>query len=159
MSVHVSQFSVTVWAPNGDVPPPVVTPRVESFRFDGGTGSAYYIVPQLSDSGQELRSKTIKAVRVTGRLTSASAMVYGYDVGQAIIMADLEDGVRTDTHSVTRPQTFPDTTHVTQTARKPVNVANAVLHTMRLEGDDTGNATRDRIEEIVYEVAIQGVRR
>jgi hypothetical protein len=128
-------------------------------RFDAGEGSQWYVIPQLSDSGDELRSKTVKAVRATGRLTNAAAMVYGYDVGQRIIMSDLENGERNPVKMVTRPQTFPDTTEVAQTARKPVNIVNAVLHTVRLSGDDTGQAARDRVDEIVYEVARQGVRR
>jgi len=127
--------------------------------FDAGEGSAYWLVPQITDSGDELRSKTIKSIRATGRLTNASAMVYGYDVGQPIIVEDLETGTRTNTQNTTRPQTFTDTTEVTQTERKPINVANAVLHTVRIQGDDTGNEERDRIDEIVCEVAQQGVRR
>ena len=127
--------------------------------FDAGEGSAYWLVPQITDSGDELRSKTIKSIRVTGRLTNASAMVYGYDVGQPIIAEDLETGTRTNTQNTTRPQTFTDTTEVTQTERKPINVANAALWTSRIQGDDTGNEERDRIDEIVCEVAQQGVRR
>lgn len=128
-------------------------------RFDAGEGSEWYVIPQLSDSGDELRSKTVKAVRATGRFTNAAAMIYGYDVGQRIIMSDLEEGNRNPVQMVTRPQTLPDTTEVAQSARKPVNIVNAVLHTVRLSGDDTGQAVRDRVDEIVYEVARQGVRR
>ena len=128
------------------------TPRVaETQKFDAGTGSNYYVVAQIDDAGDELRSKVYKAVRATGRKTNASAMVFGYDVNQEISVDDLEDGTRTNTRMTTRPQSFTDTTSVSQSERKPVNITNAVLGTVRYEGDDTGNEQRDQIHEIVVE--------
>lgn len=127
--------------------------------FDEGEGSEYYLVALITDSGDELRSNNVKSVRTTGRRTNASAMVYGYDVNDPINVEDLEAGVRSSTRMVTRPQAFRDSTDVAQSERKPVNISNAVLWTVRLEGDDTGNEERDRIDEIVCEVAKQGVRR
>lgn len=131
----------------------------ETKRFDAGTGSSYYVVAQVSDSGDELRSKTIKSLRTTGIRTNVSGMVYGYDVNQEISVDDLETGTRTNTRMTTRPQDFSDSEGVTQSERKPINVANAVLSTVRIEGDDTGNEQRDRIDEIVIEQAKMGVRR
>lgn len=136
------------------------TPRVaETQKFDAGNGSEYYLVAQIDDDGSELRSKTYKSIRATGIRTNASAMMYGYDVQQEINVDDLELGTRSNTRMTTRPQDFTDSTGVTQSERKPINVANAVLGTVRYEGNDTGNEQRDRIDEIVIERAIQGVRR
>lgn len=136
------------------------TPRAaETQKFDAGNGSEYYLIAQLDDDGDELRSKTYKAIRATGIRTNASAMMYGYDVQQEINVEDLEAGTRSNTRMTTQPQTFTDSEGVTQSERKPINVANAVLGTVRYEGDDTGNEQRDRIDEIVIERAIQGVRR
>lgn len=131
----------------------------ETRRFDAGTGSSYYVVAQVSDSGDDLRSKTVKSIRTTGIRTNVSGMAYGYDVNQEISVDDLETGTRTNTRMTTRPQDFSDSTGVTQSERKPINVANAVLSTVRIEGDDTGNEQRDRIDEIIVEQAKQGVRR
>lgn len=136
------------------------TPRVaETMRFDAGNGSSYYVVPQITDSGDELRSKTLKSIRTTGIRTNVSGMVYGFDVNQEISTEDLETGTRTNTRMTTRPQDFSDSEGVTQSERKQINVANAVLSTVRIEGSDVGNEQRDRIDEIVIEQAKQGVRR
>lgn len=132
---------------------------VATKRFDAGTGSSYYLVAQVDDAGNELRSKNLKSIRTTGRKTNSSGMVYGYDVNQEIDVEDLEAGTRANTRMTTRPQDFTDSTGVTQSERKPINIANAVLSTVRIEGDDTGNEQRDRIDEIVVEQSIQGVRR
>lgn len=133
--------------------------QAETKKFDAGNGSSYYLVAQLDDDGNELRSKTYKAIRATGIRTNASAMMYGYDVNQEVDVEDLETGTRSNTRMTTRPQEFADSTGVTQSERKPISVTNAVLGTIRYEGDDTGNEQRDRIDEIVIERAIQGVRR
>lgn len=131
----------------------------ETMRFDAGTGSSYFLVAQIDDAGDELRSKNYKAIRATGIRTNASAMCFGYDVNQEISVDDLETGTRTNTRMTTRPQEFRDSTGVTQSERKPINIANAVLGTIRYAGDDTGNEQRDRIDEILVERSIQGVRR
>jgi hypothetical protein len=135
--------------------PPI--PGIGSERFDSGNGTSYYVVPQLDDSGDELRSKTLKAAYVVGKKTNASIQAFGYDVKQEINMADLEDGVRI--HGATAPQELPDSTDVTQSKRKPINVKNAVMHTVRVAGDCTGEEVMDRIDQITYEVADEGVRR
>ena len=128
---------------------------VETMRFDAGTGNSYYYVAPIVDSGDELRSKTVKAVRVTGKLTNAASEIYGYDVSDVISVSDLEQGLNSDTDQLP----ITNTTGVAQTPREQVNVPNAVLHTVRVLGDDTGETTRDRIDEIVTEQSDIGVRR
>ncbi len=113
----------------------------------------------IREQGYELRSKTFKAVRATGIKTNASVTMYGYDVNQDINVEALEDGTRLVSRMTTRPQELSDSTSVTQSERKPINVTNAVLGTVRYEFDDRGNEQRDQIHEIVIEQAIQGVRR
>ncbi len=135
--------------------PPI--PGIGSERFDSGNGTSYYVCPQIDDSNDELRSKTIKAAYVVGKKTNASVQVFGWDVKQEIDMADLEDGVRIN--GSTAPQALPDSTDVTQSKRQPVNVKNAVMHTVRVAGDCTGEEVMDRIDQITYEVAEEGVRR
>lgn len=143
------------------LPPPPDPPRVvRTATFDGndlgsGARSHYWLVAQPTDSGDELRSKVVKAVRVTGKVTNASAQIYGYDVGQPVNVSDVEKGI----DASTRPQRLPDTEHVTQSARKQVNVPNAALWTFRVQGTWEGDATKDRLDEVVCEVARQGVRR
>jgi hypothetical protein len=132
-------------------------PIVQTERFDAGSGTEWYVVPQLSDSGDELRSKTMKSGYVVGKLTSASLQGYGYDIDQRINMGELEDGTRIA--GSTAPQSLPDTANVAQSPRKPINVKNATITTMRVSGDCTGAATMDRVDQICYEQSIQGARR
>ncbi len=131
----------------------------ETEVFDAGTGSPYYLTAQVTDSGDELRSKVVKSIRTTGIRTNVTGMVLGYDVNDPIDVADLENGTRSNKRMMTGPQSFSDSTSVTQSERKPVNVKNAVLWTVRIEGDDSGQAERDQIHEVVCEVAKEGIRR
>lgn len=131
-------------------------PGLATQRFDSGVGpTPYYIIPQLSDSGDELRAKSLKSLHVTGKLTNAVGMAYGYDVGENIEIADLESGE----NSKTGPIEIPDTTEVTLTERRQIRVPNAELHTVRIEGEWDGEGELDRIDEIAYEYAEKGVRR
>lgn len=156
MSIHVSQYSMTVWAPVGEVPPPETPPTTRTMRFGAGTaGSTWYLVAPIVDSSNELRSKVIKSARVTGKVTNANLQVYTYDVLSAINISDLESG----TNSVTGDIPTPDTTEVAQSALYNVNCPNAVLHTIRIEGEWEGAGEPDRIDELVYQVAEAGVRR
>jgi len=125
-----------------------------TMRFNAGEGSRYYVVPPISDSGNETRSKVMKSGRVTGKVTNAKVKFYPWDVDDEISVTDLEEGTTfaTDVN-------LTDTTQVAQSQRQQVNVPNAVLSTVRVEGDDRGEATRDRVDEIVIEQAQQGVRR
>jgi hypothetical protein len=153
--IFVSQIVFEVMSPfEGDEPPPSTT-GVGTFQFDGGEGSDWYIVGQIVDSGNELRSKVVKSAHATGRLTNPKILIYGYDVQSVVNTQDLEDG----TNSTTGAIPLPDSAGVAQSPRVNVDVPNAVLHTIRLQGDDTGNDERDEVHEIVYEVAEQGVRR
>lgn len=125
-------------------------------RFDAGTlGNSWYLIPQLSDSGDNLRDKHIKAARVTGKVTDANFKVYKYGATDPIVMDDLTDG----TNSITGPVALTDNTHVTQSQRYQINVPNAALHTIRVEGTWDGAGIKDRVDEIEYEVAEQGIRR
>lgn len=131
------------------------TPGVQTTRFDAGEGSDWYLCSPISDSGNELRSKAIKAAHATGRFTNASFMVYGYDVGTGINLDDLESGE----NSSSGPVPIADSTLVTQSARATLNIPNSCLHAIRLEGSDVGQPVRDEVHEIIYELAVAGSRR
>lgn len=131
-----------------------ITDSIETVRFDAGIGSSWYVALPVIDSGDDLRSKVLKTMRVTGKLTNASAQLYGYDVNDGIDVTDIEAGVNSDAGA-----SLTDSTQVAQSERHPINVPNTVLHTVRVDGDDTGNDTRDEVHEIVVEQASQGVRR
>lgn len=156
MSIYISQFSMTVWAPVGDEPPPMEPPITRTMRFGAGTtGNSWYLVASVSDSGHELRSKVIKAVRAIGKFTDAALQIYTWDLTQNINVSDLEAG----TNSTTGDIALTDTTGVQQTPRFQLNAPNAVLSTVRIEGTWDGVSPADQVHELEYEVAIQGARR
>jgi len=152
-AIRVTQVAVEVMIPFTDT----TQPKGQTQVFGRGIGSNWWVVPQLTDSGEELRSKTMKTITVTGKVTNCTVQGYGYDVGQEVKVSDLEDGVRIN--GATRALPVPNTVNVAQSARQPINVKNAVMTTMRIAGNDRGQATRDQIDQITAEMAIQGVRR
>lgn len=156
MTLHITQFVTEVLVPLSETPPPpVVTPRVEAQRFDArGGGSSWYLIPQLSDGGIELRDKTIKAFRPTGKMTNPQFSIYKNGSQEPIVVTDMEDGINSATGKIP----LPTTTEVEVYARTQINVANAMLYTWRLEGVSGGEDV-DRIDEVTVEVAVQGIRR
>lgn len=124
-------------------------------RFDAGDGSAWFLVPSISDSGVPLRDKVMKPVTVIGQLTNASFKVYGWGPDDPIDVAAIEAG----TGAKTNAQSLPDSTSPTRSARVPVNVPNLMLHTIRVEGNCSDTGTLDRVDQIAYEQAVMGVRR
>lgn len=187
MSKHISQFSVEVWAPAAPTPasydcidgvcidpgdgsgvfttlqeciqsgcgaPPSPPPSSGTFTFDSGLGNKWFLALQLSDSGIELRDKVIKALRATGKFSNARIKVYAYGPLEDILVDDIELGTNAKCEVL-----LPDTTQVQQSRRFQINVKNAMNHTIRIEGEWDGTGMRDRIDELIYEIARQGVRR
>jgi hypothetical protein len=128
---------------------------VATTRFDAGEGSEWYLVAPVVDSGNELRSKTIVAAHAMGRFTNANMQMYTWDVTEGVNLDDLEAGTNSSTGDIP----IDDSTEVAQSVREPMNCKNAVLSTIRIEGDDRGQPVRDEVHELVVEQAIQGVRR
>jgi hypothetical protein len=146
---------VIEWSAGDVIPPPPPSPSTGTFVFDEGGGVEWWIVPQLTDSGIELRDKVVKAVRVTGLVTDADVKVYTYGPTDPVVVSDLENG----TNSITGAVPLADTTNVAQSQRWQVNCPNAMLSTVRVAGTWDGTSPRNRVDEICYEVAQMGVRR
>ena len=152
--VSISQV-VIEWSAGDVIPPPPPEPATGTFVFDEGGGVEYWIIPQISDGGIELVDKDIKAVRVTAKIKNGNAKVYVWGPTEPIVVSDLEVGVNSTTGAIP----IPDTTDVTQSPRLTVNCPNAMLSTVRIAGTWDGVSSRDRIDEILYEWAKQGIRR
>lgn len=131
------------------------TPTVNTVRFDDGVGTAWMLAPQITDSGVEQRDKVIKSFRAIGKLTEPKYAVYGYGPTEQIDVAAIENG----TGSKTGLKTLTGTASVSQTARQQLNIPNCMAHTVRLSGEWDGEGIKDRIDEILVEVAEQGIRR
>jgi len=156
MTLHISQFVVELLVPLSEAPPPPpVTPEARTMQFDSGLGASWFLVPQLDDSSDNLRDKTVKAFVATGKMTAPFFSIYSYGPQKNINVSDIEEGI----NSVTGKKRLRSTSQVQRSARVQINVTNAELHTCRLEGRWDGTGMKDRVDEIVYEVAQQGVRR
>ena len=153
-ATFISQFVLLVGR-GPEVVPPADSPS-STFVFDEGLGESWYIVPQLTDSGIEERDKVVKSVSVRGKVTNASFGVFGQGATNDVDVAAIEAG---NINSLTGVRALPNTTLVQQSKRYPVNAHNITNHTVRVQGRWDGTGMRDRIDEIVYEVAIQGARR
>ncbi len=133
---------------------PVIDPIITTVRFDAGSSASWFLVPPLTDSGDNLRDKVVKAVTITGKMTDPTFDIYAYQPGDEIDVAVIEAG----TGSQSGTKTLASSTQVTRYPRKQINVPNAELSTIRLAGEWTGGM-KDRIDQIVIEVASQGIRR
>lgn len=156
-SVGLDAISIGCGIVIGSEPPIVINPPIaDTFVFgEGTTGSRWYIAAQLSDSGDNLRDKVTKALAVTGRGQNTRVEMFNYGPEEDINVENVEDGVNSKTGKVD----VPPCTQVQRSARIPLNVANSLLHTFRLEGEWDGTGEPDRIDEVEYEVGEQGVRR
>jgi len=137
-----------------EVIPPDETPLGTFTIGFGGLAINWWLVPSISDDSIELRSKVIKSVRVTGKVSGANVKVYTYQPTEDINVTDLEDGLNSAVMVI-----LDDTTQVVQSARFSVNVPNAILETVRVEGLWRGVGQPDQLHEICWERAAQGVRR
>lgn len=134
-----------------------VSTVVPSDTFVFGIGALrvnWWIIPQLSDSGDELRDKVVKPFWVTGRVHNGKGKFYRYGATDPIDMDDLEEGIGNVTTTI-----LADQDEVTRSKLYPVNIPRALLHTLRLEGSWDGTGEPDRIDEFGYQVARSGIRR
>lgn len=149
---EISQFVLLVGR-GPEVVPPEDNP-VGTFTVGAGLGLDWFLALQLSDSGIELRDKVVKDPRATGKFTSGKLKVYGYGPKEDIDVEDIEDGTGQKAMVL-----LDDSTQVQQSKLLRLNVKNAMMHTVRIEGIWDGVGIPDRVDELVYQVARQGVRR
>lgn len=131
--------------------------EIKSYRFEAGSGSSvdYYLASNFSDSGEELRPKRLgPSFKVAGKITSGSLKVYGASSTQAIPVSDLEAGT-----NALATLTLSNGTNVTEGAALKANIKNLRQHAVRVSGTWSGSGTRDRLEEVVYELSVEGARK
>jgi hypothetical protein len=129
---------------------------IKTYRFDTATGTSvpYYIVPELTDYRSEERPHVVKALRATGKFTSASLKVYGARPTEVINVSDLESGANA---LATIP--LSDSSNVVEGKRNTLDAKNLSVSTFRLEGTWNGSGIRDRVDELFEYGEIQGARR
>lgn len=138
----------------------VLTATAVAFSSDGTNVSIgfpvdWYVAWQLSDSGNEMRAKYVKGLRYTGIITGASAQVYGAGTAETISVTAIEAGTSGE---LTTPAAFASTTAVGVSKWHRVMAKNLYAWTIRVSGTWDGALAKDRIDEVVAEYAVQGVR-
>lgn len=130
------------------------TRRVDTFRYYESDGSAipYYIVFQPTDLGEELRSKMMRSIRVTGRVNSLTAQVHGAAPGGTISIANIEAG----TNSLSGDIAIGSSSGLQRMFRTKYLVKNLGLAALRIAGTWPGTGDPDRIDEVVIEVGTHG---
>lgn len=133
------------------------TVAVGTYRWDtGGMGASvdYYLAWAFTDSGENQRDKTIKNPNVTGKLTNASLQVHGASATESIPVANLETG----TGSLTGNVSLTNAATVSLSQQIPLRV-RANVWAARISGSSPDTGTRDRIDEVVFEVIRTGARK
>lgn len=149
----ISQLTIECGRGPEVVPPSDSPMAMFTFGF-GGLDVNWYLIPSVTDNNEQLRDKVVRAFNVTGKITNPDARLYRWGPTENINVDDLEDGL-----NAAAIVNLTSTTQVVRSARFPVNVANAMLHTIRVAGRWGGLNGPDRVDEIIVEQAIQGRRR
>lgn len=128
--------------------------EVKTFRYYEGDGTAipYYIVFQPTDLGEELRSKMMRSIRVTGRVNSLVAQIHGAAPGGEVSIANIEAG----TNSLSGDITIGSSSGLRRMFRTKYLVKNLGIAALRLAGTWPGTGDPDRIDEVVIEVGTHG---
>jgi hypothetical protein len=134
------------------------TVATKTYTFDTISGESvpWRLAPAFSDTGDELRSHVIKRIRATAKSTSGSLGVFGFQPTQVIDISLLATG---NSASLTGAISLPNTTSVALTQQFQVNCPNLDVSTIQIQGTWGGTGNKDRVDEILYELAPQGVRR
>ncbi len=132
-----------------------VTVSVGTYRFDTGTEAAvsYYLAWAFNGNG---RDSLVKALTVTGKITSPTAGIHGAGATEAISTTILEAG---NSGSKSGSIALTTTTDVTQSQRIPLNVPNISEWALRVDGTYSGTGSKDRIDKAEVEFAASTMRR
>lgn len=137
----------------------VVEFAVDTWQFDTPEDDpndrdpiGWYLAWQSMDNSSESRDKSLTAIRVTGKLTSAAISIHAASPGDVIDRADIEVG--TDPRALV---ILDDSVDVTRYEREKVKVHNLSLWTARISGTWNGQGRKDRLDELVIEGQPHGV--
>lgn len=126
------------------------------FDSPAGTSVAWRAAAPFSDNGDELRSHTVKRVRVTGKTTSGSLGVFGFQSTEVIDVSLFATG---NSASLTGAVSVPNTSAVALSQQFQVNCPNLDVSTIQVQGTYAGSGTVDRVDELIVESSSIGVRR
>lgn len=131
--------------------------QIDTFKWNQISGDEidYYVAWELQAGGIVDRNKTIRAVRVNGKLTDGLLDLYGFDSEIPESLTDIEDGTGS-LGSIS----LGSTANVETSARYRVNFPSNFMMTLRVSGTYNGSDEMvDRINAALMEIMPQGNRR
>jgi hypothetical protein len=137
---------------------PAATFGSRTLRFDGGGGESvpWSIGWQFSDAGEEQRPKSVKHPRIIGKVTDANIGIHGVEVGEDVDVAAFEAG---NAGSKTGAVAIVDSTNATWYPQEQIFVNELMSFAPQIVGEWDGVLPKDRIDELVLDVMVQGSRR
>jgi hypothetical protein len=129
---------------------------VSTFRYDepAGVPVPYYFAIQPTDNGADGRSKQIRAIRATGRMSSPIVQIHGAQANGDISISDIENG----TNSLSGNIALSSSANIQHQLEKNYLVKNLQLWSLRFSGVWSGAGEPDRVEELVVQVEVHGKR-
>ncbi len=115
----------------------------------------WYLAWALNNGGNDSRDKVVRALTATGKFTDGQMDLYGYGANEDVDIAALE----ANTGSVSGAISLGTTTGTRIVQRTQLSCPNLNMYTVRVSGAWDGIGTKDRLDEILLEAAIEGVRR
>lgn len=131
----------------------------KTFRFDQVSGELvdWYMVWQLSDAGAENRPKKVKRPAVRGKISDEGTVgIHGEFVDDEIDMDAIAEG-----NSGSKTGAISLSSSVAGVRYRPaedVGVEGLMVFAIGVGGQYDGASDRDRVDEVVCEVIVQGAR-
>jgi hypothetical protein len=132
------------------------TVQIDTFRWNTASGTAvnWYAAHQFTDGESENQSKSVRAMRATGKFTNGLLQLYGYDSAVNISVTDIENGT-----NYQESISLGTITDVQQTNREEGVWPNLAVFTVRVSGTYSGSGDADRLDEIICEFTPEGNRK
>lgn len=117
----------------------------KTYEFDRASGESvsWYAAWGLQEVS-EFEEVEIEAVRVTAKAGASNVQIYGVSAADDIVVADIESGDNSTSGDIA----LPATTTSTRYQEIELNLPEAGLFTVRIEGTWNGATTKDRVDEV-----------
>lgn len=131
--------------------------QFDTFVWNSASGDEvnYYAAWELQATSTLNQNKSVRAAKVSGKLTNGQFMLYGYDSNEAVDLTNLEAG-----NNPSIQIALGTSTSVKTSFRIPFNSPNNFMFSPRVSGTYNGvDEAVDRINGVILEYFSSGVRR
>lgn len=131
--------------------------QIDTFRFNQASGASvsYSAAWQLTNGGVANQNKSVRYVTTTAKLTSGVFRLFGFDSATNINITDIENG----TSSVSGDISLGTQTDVRKLNREEMVFPDLAVFCPQISGTYSGSGDADRIDSVLLEYLVEGVRR